>query len=75
MTHTIELDVVVFKDINELYKLFVDTNIEFKILVEDGPGGGWPSLRLTSDETTLREWLLENYCDEDHIDFYMGLEV
>ncbi len=75
MTHTIELDLVFENNINELYELFADTNIEFKILVEDGPGGGWPVCELTSDETTLREWLLENYCDEDDINFCMGLEA
>ena len=74
MTHTIELDLVFENDIDELYELFANTNIEFKILVEDGPGGGWPICELTSDETTLREWLLENYCGEDDINFYMGLE-
>jgi len=74
MTHTIELDLAFENDINELYELFADTNIEFKILVEEGPGGGWPVCELTSDEATLRTWLLENYCDEDEIDYYMGLE-
>ena len=74
MTHTIEVDLAFENNISELYELFADTNIEFKILVEDGPGGGWPVCELTSDETTLREWLLENYCGEDDINFYMGLE-
>ncbi len=74
MTHTIQLDLVYENDINELYELFADTDIEFKILVEVGPGGGWPICELTSDESTLRNWLLENYCDPEEVNFYMGLE-
>lgn len=74
MTHSIQLDLVYENDINELYELFADTDIEFKILVEVGPGGGWPICELTSDEDTLRKWLLENYCDLEDLDFYMGYE-
>lgn len=74
MTHTIQLDLVFATDINELYDLFANTEIDFKIIEEIGPGGGWPLCELTSDETTLRDWLLENYCDESEIDFFMGLE-
>lgn len=74
MTMSIQLDLAFENDINELYDLFTDTDIEFKILIEEGPGGGWPVCELTSDETTLRNWLLENYCDLEELDYYMGLE-
>ena len=74
MTHTIQLDLVFENDISELYNLFSNTNIDFKIIKEIGPAGGWPICELTSDKTTLRNWLLENYCDKSEIDFYMGLE-
>ena len=74
VTHTIQLDLVFQNDISELYDHFANTQIDFKIIEEIGPGGGWPLCELTSDETTLRAWLLENYCDETEIDFYMGLE-
>ena len=74
MTMSIQLDLAFENDINELYDLFTDTDIEFKILIEEGPGGGWPVCELTSDENTLRNWLLENYCDPEELDFYMGLE-
>jgi len=74
MTHAIQLDLVFENDISELYEIFANTKIDFKILIEEGPGGGWPVCELTSDETTLRAWLLENYCDESEIDFWMGLE-
>lgn len=74
MTHTIQLDLVFENDISELYDHFANTQIDFKIIEEIGPGGGWPVCELTSDETTLRDWLINNYCDETEIDFYMGLE-
>ena len=74
MTMSIQLDLAFENDINELYDLFTDTDIEFKILIEEGPGGGWPVCELTSDESTLRNWLLENYCDPEEVNFYMGLE-
>ena len=74
MTHTIQLDLAFENDISELLEHFANTEIDFKIIEEIGPGGGWPICELTSDETTLRDWLLNNYCDETEIDFYMGLE-
>ena len=74
MTHTIQLDLVFENDISELYDHFANTQIDFKIIEEIGPGGGWPVCELTSDETTLRDWLLNNYCDETQINFYMGFE-
>jgi hypothetical protein len=73
MTHTIQLDLAFENDISELYDHFANTQIDFKIIEETGPSG-WPICELTSDETTLRDWLLNNYCDETEIDFYMGLE-
>lgn len=74
MTMSIQLDLAFENDINELYDLFANTDIEFKVLIEEGPGGGWPVCELTSDESTLRNWLLENYCDAGDVEFYMGLE-
>jgi hypothetical protein len=74
MTMSIQLDLAFENDINELYDLFANTDIEFKVLIEEGPGGGWPVCELTSDESTLRNWLLENYCDPEEVNFYMGLE-
>lgn len=74
MTMSIQLDLAFETNINELYDLFANTDIEFKVLIEEGPGGGWPVCELTSDESTLRNWLLENYCDPEDVNFYMGLE-
>ena len=74
MTMSIQLDLAFENNINELYDLFANTDIEFKVLIEEGPGGGWPVCELTSDESTLRNWLLENYCDPEEVNFYMGLE-
>lgn len=74
MTMSIQLDLAFENDINELYDLFANTNIGFKVLIEEGPGGGWPVCELTSDGATLRKWLLENYCDESNVDFYMGIK-
>lgn len=74
MTMSIQLDLAFENNINELYDLFANTDIEFKVLIEEGPGGGWPVCELTSDESTLRNWLLENYCDPEEVNFYMGFE-
>ena len=74
MTMSIQLDLAFENNINELYDIFANTDIEFKVLIEEGPGGGWPVCELTSDESTLRNWLLENYCGPEEVEFYMGLE-
>lgn len=74
MILSIQLDLAFENDIKELYDAFTNTDIEFKVLIEEGPGGGWPVCELTSDESTLRNWLLENYCDSENVDFFMGLK-
>jgi hypothetical protein len=77
MTHTIQLDIVFEESINELYQHFAQTHIKFEVIQEEGPGGGWPHAKLcqlTADESVLETWLLENYCDSDQIDFFMGRE-
>ena len=74
MTHTIQLDLAFKNDIQELYDDFAKTEIGFKVLIEEGPGGGWPVCQLTAGENILEQWLLENYCVEDDLDFYMGRE-
>ena len=62
-------------DIQELYDTFEKTSIEFIVLEENGPGGGWPVCQLTADEEVLEKWLLEsNYCDQDDLDYHMGRE-
>lgn len=74
MTMSIQLDLAFENNIDELYDLFANTDIEFKVLIEEGPGGGWPVCELTSDESTLRKWLLTNYCVPEEVNFFMGLE-
>ena len=74
MKHSIELDLTYEETIQELYDAFEKTNIEFIVLEENGPCGGWPVCQLTADEEVLEKWLLENYCDQDDLDYFMGRE-
>jgi hypothetical protein len=74
MIETIQLDLAFENDIQELYDMFENTPIEFEVLIEEGPGGGWPVCQLTSKVEVLEKWLLENYCDEDDLNYYMGRE-
>lgn len=74
MIETIQLDLAFENDINELYDLFSNTPIEFEVLIEEGPGGGWPVCALTAEENILRKWLIDNYCNPEEVDFYMGRE-
>lgn len=74
MIQTIQLDLVFEANIQELYGLFENTPIEFEVLIQEGPGGGWPVCALTAEENILEEWLLQNYCDQEDLNFYMGRE-
>ena len=72
---SIIVDLAFEDDISELHDEFAQTEIELKIVTEVGPGGGWPECELTGEESVIRKWLLENYCDEDTADFYMGINA
>ena len=69
--HTVILDLTYENPIDELYQQFAETDISFSVLDSCGPGGGWPECQLKADVETLREWLLENYCDEDDIEYHL----
>ena len=74
MKNSIQLDLTYEETIQELFVIFDKTDIEFEVLEENGPGGGWPVCQLTADEEVLEKWLLENYCDQDDLDYHMGRE-
>ncbi len=66
---SIVIDLAYENGISELYDMFKDTEIEFEVLNEDGPGGGWPECQLTGEKSDIRQWLIEKYCDEVYADF------
>ena len=69
--HTVILDLTYENSIDELYQQFAKTDISFSVLDFCGLGGGWPECQLEADVETLREWLLENYCDEGDIQYHL----
>lgn len=71
---TIVLDLAFENSFNEIFQSFENTKINMIVLNEEGPAGGWPECELTGSEEDLRVWLLENYCDENDVDYFLNGE-
>lgn len=68
---SIVLDINYEDSIQEIHEQFEGTSITVEILQAVGPAGGLPECLLEGPAEDIREWLLENYCDADDVDYYM----
>lgn len=61
---TIELDVAYDKDISEVGEFAQEHGVEYKIIEEHGPGGGWPVVQFTGNKENMKNLVLA-YADGD----------
>ena len=46
-------------------------NVQYEVIQEHGPAGGWPVVKITGDRPMLEKWLRENYePDGEDLDLY-----
>ena len=71
---SVELDICDWNDSG--YEDFIssveDYGLDWNMIEEHGPGGGNPVFELTGSKRSIRAWLLDNYCNEDELDYYMS---
>lgn len=45
-----------------------NSNLEFEVINAEGPGGGWPEIKIFGEEEELKIWIRKEYAysDEDY---------
>lgn len=53
---------LIFDDGSRFYD--VDHGLDFDLITEEGPGGGWPVIYLRGSESNIRKWLEDNQWED-----------
>lgn len=72
---TIDMDMTIdFSDENDaqdIFNLLNKNNIFCQFLAINGPGGGWPLVRLLGTHDSIQDYLLKTGMEEEDVNFHM----